>query len=100
MKEIIAPVQREKILAELTEERLVRKSHFGSNLLFSITAQNAPNTMLEIGRLREMAFRAAGGGTGKEADIDEYDTNAPYSQLIVWDPEHKEIIGGYRYVLC
>jgi hypothetical protein len=100
MKEIIAPVQREKILAELTEERLVRKSHFGSNLLFSITAQNAPNTMLEIGRLREMAFRAAGGGTGKEADIDEYDANAPYSQLIVWDPEHKEIIGGYRYVLC
>ncbi|MFO7868822.1 MAG: GNAT family N-acetyltransferase [Bacteroidales bacterium] len=102
MEEIIAPVDREKILAELTNEHLIRKSHFGSNLLFSITAHNAPNTMLEIGRLREIAFRAAGGGTGKNADIDEYDTNkkAPYNQLIVWDPEHKEIIGGYRYILC
>lgn len=102
MEEIIEPIERQKIIAELTEDCLIRKTHFGSNLVYSITAHSAPNTMLEIGRLREIAFRAAGGGTGKSADIDEYDThqNFPYHQLIVWDPERKEIIGGYRYILC
>lgn len=99
---IIAPIKRDEILLELTDEKLIRKTHFGSNLVYSITAHNAPNTMQEIGRLREMAFRHAGGGTGKSVDIDEYDTDPqfPYQQLIVWDPEHQEIIGGYRYIIC
>jgi hypothetical protein len=58
--------------------------------------------MKEIGRLRELTFRKAGGGTGKEIDIDDYDTceNNPYKQLIVWDPIRKEILGGYRYIHC
>jgi hypothetical protein len=57
--------------------------------------------MLEIGRLREVTFRASGGGTGHEIDIDEYDTaDAPYKQLIVWNPEEKEIVGGYRFIKC
>jgi hypothetical protein len=56
--------------------------------------------MLEIGRLREIAFREAGGGTGKETDIDEFDIcENCYKQLIVWNPEEEEIIGGYRYLL-
>ena len=56
--------------------------------------------MKEIGRLREIAFRAAGGGTGKSMDLDEYDLmENPYQQLIVWDPEAEEILGGYRYLL-
>ena len=56
--------------------------------------------MKEIGRLREIAFRAAGGGTGKSMDIDEYDImDNPYKQLIVWNPEAEEILGGYRYIL-
>jgi hypothetical protein len=57
--------------------------------------------MYEIGRLREITFRDAGGGTGKETDIDNYDTaDYPYKQLIVWDPDAREILGGYRYMLC
>ena len=56
--------------------------------------------MREIGRLREEAFRTAGGGTGMEVDIDEFDTMPnPCKQLIVWDPEAQKIIGGYRYIL-
>lgn len=55
--------------------------------------------MLEIGRLRELSFRDAGGGTGKSVDIDEYDTDeVPYKQLLVWDPEELEIVGGYRFI--
>ena len=70
-----------------------------SNEIYVITAHEAPNVMLEIGRLREMAFREAGGGTGKEADIDDFDTcENCYKQLIVWNPEAEEIIGGYRYL--
>ena len=57
--------------------------------------------MLEIGRLREITFRVAGGGTGKDVDIDSYDTaEHPYEQLIVWDPRRKVIIGGYRFINC
>jgi len=102
MEEIIAPIEREKILAELTEDRLLRKTHFGSNLVYTVNHKNAPNTMLEIGRLREITFRAAGGGTGKSADIDAFDAHDkyPYEQLIVWDPEAQEILGGYRYMIC
>ena len=55
--------------------------------------------MLEIGRLRETAFRQAGGGTGKGYDIDEFDTMPePCRQLIVWDPQAREILGGYRFI--
>jgi hypothetical protein len=57
--------------------------------------------MREIGRLREFTFRGAGGGTGKEIDIDEFDVSKScYEQLIVWNPQDKEIIGGYRYINC
>lgn len=96
---IIPPVSKELLKSELTEDcqlRLTNKSH---NRIYIITAHNAPNTMREIGRLREEAFRAAGGGTGKECDIDEFDTcENCYKQLIVWNPEEEEIIGGYRYL--
>ena len=71
-----------------------------NNQIYIITAHDSPYTMQEIGRLREIAFRAAGGGTGKPVDIDEYDTmENPYKQLIVWNPEAEEILGGYRYIL-
>ncbi len=55
-----------------------------------------PNIMFEIGRLRELTFRAAGEGTGRPRDMDEYDIY--YLQLIIWDREQQQIVGGYR--LC
>ncbi|MCF8363329.1 MAG: GNAT family N-acetyltransferase, partial [Prolixibacteraceae bacterium] len=101
MKEIISKIPTELIDAELTNNKFMRKTNKGGNHIYIITAHDSPNTMKEIGRLREITFRQAGGGTGKDSDIDAYDTSeTPYKQLIVWDPDAKEILGGYRYILC
>ncbi|MCY1721477.1 GNAT family N-acetyltransferase [Prolixibacteraceae bacterium Z1-6] len=101
MKDIITPIPREEIYAELTTEKLLRKTNKGGNEIYIVTAHDSPAIMHELGRLREITFREAGGGTGKETDIDNYDTQEnPYKQLIVWDPDAKEILGGYRYMLC
>lgn len=101
MKPIISPIDRDLIHSELTEERYIRKTNYGDNKIYIVNHHNAPNVMLEIGRLREISFRGAGGGTGEAVDIDENDTcDVPYQQLIVWNEEDKEIIGGYRYILC
>ena len=100
MEEIIQPISRDLLKAELTEDKRLRMTNKSHNQIYIVTAHNAPNTMKEIGRLREIAFRAAGGGTGKSMDIDEFDImDNPYKQLIVWDPEAEEILGGYRYIL-
>lgn len=96
---IIPPVATEELLAELTPERLLRPTNKGHNLIYVVDAHTAPAVMREIGRLREISFRQAGGGTGKECDIDSYDTmTPPCRQLIVWDPEARQILGGYRYI--
>ena len=101
MKNIIEPLPREEIYAELTPDKLLRKTNKGGNEIYVVTYHDSPALMHEIGRLREITFRDAGGGTGKETDIDIYDTAlSPYKQLIVWDPDAKEILGGYRYILC
>lgn len=97
---IIQPISKELLKSELTPERQLRMTNKSHNEIYIITAKNAPNVMKEIGRLREIAFREAGGGTGKSMDIDEFDTcENCYKQLIVWNPETEEIIGGYRYML-
>ncbi len=100
MKPIIPPVDKEILVSELTKDKLIRYTRKGENELYEVTAENSPNVMREIGRLREITFRDAGGGTGNEIDIDDYDTDPenPYRQLIVWDPHELEIIGGYRYI--
>lgn len=100
MEDIIAPIDREVLKAELTPERRLRTTNKSHNEIYIINWKNAPNVLKEIGRLREIAFRAAGGGTGKSLDLDEYDLmENPYQQLVVWDPEAEEILGGYRYIL-
>ena len=97
---IILPIEKEILKNELTAEKQLRMTNKSHNEIYIVTAQDSPNVMKEIGRLREIAFRAAGGGTGKSADIDEFDTmDNGYKQLIVWNPEEEEIIGGYRYML-
>ena len=101
MEDIIEPIEKELLLSELTDDKFVRTTNYGGNKIYIVNAHNAPNTMKEIGRLRELAFRQAGGGTGKACDIDECDTREiPYQQLIVWSDEMGEILGGYRYIDC
>ena len=100
MKEIIPAVETSLLLNEL-EGHLLRPSNKADNLIYDITAHECPNVMREIARLREISYRDGGGATGNEMDIDEMDTmTKPYHQLIVWDPEHQQIIGGYRYLIC
>ncbi len=99
METIIPPVDRALIEKELNKDRFIRDTNNANNKIYVITNQDSPNTMKEIGRLREMTFRDAGGGTGKAIDIDQYDTNEhSFKQLIVWDPDEREIIGGYRFI--
>lgn len=98
--EIIQPVPLELLLGELTPEKQLRMTNRSHNEIYVVTAHDSPNVMREIGRLREITFRLAGGGTGKAMDIDEFDTSDNcYKQLIVWNPEAQEIIGGYRYLM-
>ena len=98
-EEIIQPIDKQLLKRELTLDKQLRMTNKSHNEIYVVTAQNAPNVMKEIGRLREEAFRTAGGGTGKSMDIDEFDTmENGCRQLIVWNPENEEIIGGYRYL--
>ena len=100
MKPIIQPISVEAIEEELTPERFLRTTNKGGNEVYVLDGRVAVNTMQEIGRLREIAFRGSGGGTGKACDIDEFDImNPPCLQLIVWDPENKIILGGYRFIV-
>ena len=96
MQELIAPVDVEEIKKELTPERLLRKTNHGDNEVYLVRADEAPHVMLEIGRVREEAFRRGGTGTGLSADITEYDKNC--WQMLVWSPDSEEIAGGYRMI--
>ncbi|MDR0872662.1 MAG: GNAT family N-acetyltransferase [Prevotellaceae bacterium] len=98
-KSIIPPVERALLKAELTKNKLLRKTNKANNEIYIFTAHTSPNLMLEVGRLRELSFRDSGGGTGNEIDTDEFDyMKKPYTQLIVWDPQAEEILGGYRFI--
>jgi hypothetical protein len=103
MKEaaIIPAVDKGIIKRELTEERFLRYTNNGNNLVYLVNFHNSPNVVREIGRLRELTFRTAGGGTGLELDLDENDTcENCYEQLITWSPEDEEIVAGYRVINC
>lgn len=101
MEPIIAPISRELLLQELTPERFLRRTNKGNNLLYLVNHHNSPNLMQEIGRLRELTFRAAGGGTGEAVDIDSNDTSEDcYDQLILWDPAEQQLVAGYRLIEC
>jgi len=98
---IIPPVDRDLIKEELTRDKFVRSTNKLDNEIYIINQHNSPHTIQEIGRLREITFASAGGGTGKPVDIDDYDlADLPYDQLIVYSPDDEEIIGGYRFMDC
>lgn len=101
MKPIIPPVDKELLKAELNEETLLRDTNRAGNKLY-VVGPEAVNVIREIGRLREIAFRNDGGGTGEPLDIDKFDTDPAYGyrQLVLWDPDAEQIIGGYRFCIC
>ena len=100
MQDIIKPIDRALLISELTKEKKLRSTNKSNNEIYIVTAHDSPSVMQEIGRLREIAFRYYGGGTGFPVDIDEFDTmEDAYRQLIVWSPEDEQILGGYRF-LC
>lgn len=97
---VIDPVDPGIVEAELKKETFLRHSNKAANELYVVDGRTAPAVMREVGRLREIAFRLAGGGTGKDCDIDEFDLmDPPCRQLVVWDPEAKMILGGYRFII-
>ncbi len=100
MEPIIAPISLELLKSELTPDKKLRDTNKGGNEIYIISHHDSPNVMMEIGRLREEAFREAGGSSGLSTDIDEFDTmENPYKQLIVWDPDNEKVIGGYRFIM-
>ena len=101
MKKIIPPVDKALLKAELTPKNLFRATNRAGNELY-IVGPESVNVIREIGRLREIAFRNDGGGTGQALDIDKFDTDPAYGykQLVLWEPSSEEIIGGYRFCLC
>ncbi|MEZ3599257.1 MAG: GNAT family N-acetyltransferase [Paramuribaculum sp.] len=97
---VIPPVDTALLKAELTSDNQLRSSNKGGNIIYTFDGRSCPNLMREVGRLREITFRGAGGGSGKDCDIDAFDLmDPPCRQLIVWDPENEMIIGGYRYII-
>lgn len=99
MDPIIAPIDPQLIKQELTPDKLLRITNKLNNEVYVFRAHECPNTMLEVGRQREIAFREGGGGSGKSSDIDDFDRiEDGYQQLIVWNPKYEAIIGGYRFI--
>lgn len=94
-------IDKATLLKELSPDKFIRNTNKLGNEIYVINHHNAPNVMKEIGRLRELTFRIAGGGTGESLDIDGFDTSDHcYSQMIILNPENKEIVGGYRFIKC
>lgn len=100
VKDVIPPVDKELLVKELTEDKFVKATNSGNNEIYIVTYSNSPNVTTEIGRLRELTFRDAGGGTGLDCDLDDFDTHEEiaFKQLLVWNPREQEIIGGYRFI--
>ena len=98
IEKLISPVETILIENELSEINLIRYSRMGKNKIYILNADNGPNVLNEIGRLRELTYRQCGGGIGNSKDIDNFDLGEDsYMQLIIWDPIEKQILGGYRF---
>ena len=92
---LASPIGGRRIAAEV-EELFAEQTlaHGGELRVVFAKASQIPWTLRELGRLRELAFRSVGEGTGNERDIDSFDSN--YTHLILWHELHAEIAGAYR----
>lgn len=99
MVPLIDPVPPEALEEELGKDKLILS--FRGVEVYALAGEEAPRTMREIGRIREREFRAVGAGRDVETDLDDLDFGlGAYRQLIAWDPEQRELVGAYRYLLC
>ncbi|MGA2499133.1 MAG: GNAT family N-acyltransferase [Tepidisphaeraceae bacterium] len=87
-----SPESMEAEVAGLPPEQLLLES--GEQAVHITLAAQAPGVLREIGRLRELTFRAAGEGTGQAIDLDRYDNT--YMHLFVWHRGNREVVGAYR----
>jgi hypothetical protein len=92
-KQIAKPANHNKILEEIamlkdSDDRLLHSKNY---YVFLVTADKIPNILHEIGRLREITFRAVGEGTNESIDLDKYDQY--YHHMFLWDDEAQEIAG-------
>ncbi|MCO6147798.1 lysophospholipid acyltransferase family protein [Flavobacterium sp. NRK1] len=95
-KDIATPAHHDKIMAEVAalrkgDFRLLQSKNYE---VFFVSADNIPNILHEIGRLREITFREVGEGTNESLDLDQYDKY--YHHMFLWDDETKQIAGAYR----
>ncbi|WP_291274722.1 lysophospholipid acyltransferase family protein [Flavobacterium sp.] len=95
-KQIVKPANHEQILEEIKvlkedDHRLLQSKNYQ---VFLTTAEKIPNILHEIGRLREITFRAVGEGTNEAIDLDKYDQY--YHHMFLWDDEAQIIAGAYR----
>ncbi len=93
---VIDPVCKERMTEEVERARtdhgpIVSQGAFD---VYLCTAKAIPNILREIGRLREVSFRAVGEGTGREMDLDVFDEH--YLHIFVWHREQREVVGAYR----
>jgi hypothetical protein len=97
---IIDPIDPLVLEEELKSQFCMDSLNRGNMQLYLVDGCKAPSVMREVGRLREIAFRGGGGGTGLSCDMDRFDTDPDlgFRQLICWDSEEKEIMGGYRVI--
>jgi putative hemolysin len=96
-EEIAQPGLHSLILKEIATIRKNEEDFLFSNDTFEVfctASKKIPNIMNELGRLREITFRAVGEGTNRSMDLDEYDLY--YNQLFVWDRANEKIVGAYR----
>lgn len=120
LESVFPYISSEVLERELECARFVKYTERGENKIYVFSGRDCPYLMLQIGILREVSFRNGGGGTGLAIDVDCWDEFSTehisadavdleylnslgpflsngFKQLIIWDPENKEIIGGYRY---
>jgi hypothetical protein len=83
MQNLIDPIDRDVLKKELNRDTFLRNTNYGNIEVHLVNHHRQPNAIQEIGRLRELTFRVAGGGTGLAVDLDENDTLVPNG------PQHK-----------
>ncbi len=98
MTDLIEPVNPAHIAHELSTQTPMTR--FRGLEIYSFAGDDCPQTLREIGRLRELGFRAAGAGRNVACDLDDLDHgDGAYRQLIAWDPDQRQIVALYRYQL-